>query len=204
MTQIDSDAAMAIQPELTSGERLLWAGRPRPGPMLHKEDRYLIPFSLLWGGFAVFWEAGVAGLLGRGAKTTTPWNFGIIWGILFVLIGQYLIWGRFVYAAWKKRRTFYAVTNRRVIVVQTNSNRSVASAYIDTLPALVKERGSGTAGTLRFDQAEPTWSQNRGWSAWDSMAIGKTPAFIDVEDVDGLYRFVAELRQKATPVSPSS
>lgn len=138
----------------------------------------------------------MAGLWGHDSKAGTSWNFGVIWGIPFVIIGQYLIWGRFIYATWKKQRTFYAVTNRRVIVVQGRSNRKMASAYIDTLPTLVQERGRGTIGTLRFTASESVWSQRRGWGTWDDMAVGTTPAFVDVEDVDALYRIIAELREK--------
>ena len=120
------------------------------GGIFHAEDLYLVPFSLLWGGFAIFWEAGVAGLWGTGAKAGTSSTFGMIWGIPFVVMGQYIIWGRFVYAAWKKRRTYYGVTNRRVIVVQRCTGRKMVSAYIDTLPTVIKEDGGGTAGTSRF------------------------------------------------------
>jgi hypothetical protein len=196
MPQIDREAAQAVEPDLASGESLIWAGRPIPGTIFHREDLYLIPFSFMWGGFAIFWEASVAGLWGHGSKTATPWTFGMIWGIPFVVIGQYLIWGRFLYTAWKKRRTYYAVTNRRVIVVQGGSSRKLVSAYIDALPTLIRESGSGAAGTLRFGQQQPLRSQQRGWIAWDSMALGTVPIFTDVDNVDGLYRLIVELRER--------
>jgi hypothetical protein len=174
-----------------------------PNRIFHKEDVYLIPFSLLWGGFAIFWEASVLGLGGHQAKSGTTWTFGVIWGIPFVAIGQYIIWGRFLYAAWKKRRTFYALTNRRVIAVQDGSNRRMASAFIDTLPALIKEGGSGAAATLRFAQPDPL-SRQRGWSVWDSMAIGASPVFTDIEGAEDLYRVIAELRQKTASAGRSN
>jgi hypothetical protein len=186
MPIIDPAASIAIQPELVSGETLLWAGRPVQGIVLHKQDLYLIPFSLFWGGFSLLWEAGVSGVLASLKQTDT---IGILWGIPFVLVGQYLIWGRFLYAAWKKRVTYYAVTDRRVITIQ---NGRTVSAYIDQLPAIVLERGWGT-GTIRFPQPE-TWFNLRRENIWDSMAVGMMPAFIDVEDVDGVNRMIATLR----------
>src|SRR5436190_4038120 len=105
-----------------------------------------------------------------GAQTNGRWSFGILWGIPFVLIRQYLLWGRFLHAAWKKRRTHYAVTNRRVIVVQNGSKRRMASAYLDTLPTLIKESGRGGIGILRFAQPAPMWAAARGWGVWDGMA----------------------------------
>jgi hypothetical protein len=190
--QINQNSLMNIQPELTSGESILWAGQPSTHVVFHKEDALLIPFSLMWGGFAVFWEAQVAGY-GGGRR---PWEFGLVWGIPFVLIGQYLIWGRFLQAAWKKKRTHYAVTNRRVIAVQDGWRRQVASAFIDTLPALIKEGGFRGIGTLRFAQQESIWSGKAGWGPWDAMAMGVVPTFADVDDVDSVYRLVSDLREK--------
>jgi hypothetical protein len=191
----DQNSFLAVQPELTPGESVLWAGRPNIGVLFHKEDLLLVPFSLLWGGFAIFWEGAVAGYWGTGTPAAGTWTFGILWGIPFVLVGQYLIWGRFVYSAWKKKRTHYAVTNRRVIVVQNGWRRLMASTYLDSLPVLIKE-GSNKVGNLRFSPVQPIWSNRSGWGPWDSMTIGNAPAFVDIEDVDSVYRLVSELREK--------
>ena len=197
MPQINRESSATIQPELVSGESVLWAGQPNTRVIFHKADVLMIPFSLLWGGFAIFWEAGASGYWGLGQHSGRPWLFGMLWGIPFVLIGQYFIWGRFIYATWKKKRTHYAVTNRRVIVVQNSWRRQMASAYIDTLPTLSIEGSSQGFGTLRFAQAEPIWSGRQGWGAWDGMSIGNVPTFVDVEDVQSVYRLVSELREKA-------
>ena len=106
--------------ELLPDETVQWTGRPNPGVVFHREDLYMIPFSLLWGGFAIFWLLGASGIWD--AWTQRPKHefglFGIIWGTPFVIVGQYMIWGRFVYQRWKKQRTYYALTNRRALIVQ--------------------------------------------------------------------------------------
>jgi hypothetical protein len=102
MGPFDPEAAAKLQSELLSGESVLWAGRPNFGVIFHSDDWYMIPFSLLWGGFAIFWEAGVLGYWGHNSKGT-PSVFMALWGIPFVVIGQYMIWGRFLYDAVKKR-----------------------------------------------------------------------------------------------------
>jgi hypothetical protein len=48
--------ASVIDRELGPGERLLWSGQPRKGLRLRPTDAWVIPFSLIWCAFAVFWE----------------------------------------------------------------------------------------------------------------------------------------------------
>ena len=76
-----------IERELSAGERLLWSGQPRRGVRLRSSDAFTIPFSLLWCGFAIFWEASV---VTKGA----PFSF-MLWGIPFVVVGFYIVFGRF-------------------------------------------------------------------------------------------------------------
>ena len=81
---IDPAIRARLQPYLLGGERLLWTGRPRQGLMLRRADIWLIPFTLLWAGFAIFWEA---------IALSTGDLFFPLWGVPFVLIGLYLAIG---------------------------------------------------------------------------------------------------------------
>ncbi len=58
-----------ISGRLLGGERVAWSGRPVQGILFTARDIFLIPFSLIWCGFAVFWEASVLAMSGaaRGA-----------------------------------------------------------------------------------------------------------------------------------------
>ena|ERR1700751_5311222 len=47
MPAIDQVPAVVVQPELMSEESILWAGQPQCSVIFHKEDSFLIPFSLL-------------------------------------------------------------------------------------------------------------------------------------------------------------
>ena len=182
-----------------NGESLLWAGRPNASVVFHKEDWFAIPFSLLWGGFAIFWEAGVLGLLGNfNHKGGTSPIFFQLWGIPFVVIGQYIIWGRFLFDAWSKGRTFYGVTNRRVVVVQNLWNRRFAAAYINTLPTIYKETGSSSIGTLRFNARLPVFGRNSRAGSWESSIVDGIPVFRDIDNIGEVFSLVAGIREKKT------
>lgn len=60
--------AEAFQSELLANESLLWTGQPERRVIFHKEDILAIPFSLMWGGFAIFWEMAALGIFGTNAE----------------------------------------------------------------------------------------------------------------------------------------
>ncbi|MGJ5819524.1 hypothetical protein [Paludibaculum fermentans] len=197
MLTTDQAALQEIQPELTAGERVLWAAQPRPGFVLRSSDGIKIPFSLVWGGFAIFWELGVLGVFNKSSHGTFHFDIFMIWGIPFVLAGQYMIWGRFLFESWIKKRTFYAVTNLRVIAVQNSFTRRTTSNYIDSLPALTKEASSGRHGSLKFREDPNAWIRGQGSAFWNEFSVLDGPRFLDIDEVDSVYNLVAELRKTA-------
>lgn len=75
-----------FQGDLLKDEKILWTGQPDPRRFFTGADVFLIPFSLLWGGFAIFWEMLV---MDNGDL------FSMLFGIPFVVIGtEFLGWGR--------------------------------------------------------------------------------------------------------------
>jgi len=201
---IDPQISLIAQPELMSGENLLWTGKPNPSVIFHSDDKIIIPFSLLVGGFAIFWELGVFGFWGAGPVTAErqPQGaeysiFKALWGVLFILIGQYLIWGRFLSDAWLKRRTYYAITNRRVLVIQEGWRRKTSWLSINTIPT-VKREGS-RRGTIWFGKKLPLLSLSASGHKVRNMSrfyIDDTPVFADIDDLDYVYRMVSDLREK--------
>ena len=52
----------AIGDNLLPGEQILWSGGPADGVLFFPRDALLIPFSVFWLGFAIFWESSVVAL----------------------------------------------------------------------------------------------------------------------------------------------
>ena len=201
MTTIDPRAATKLQREMLSSESVYWAGMPNPGVIFHSDDWAVVPFSLLWGGFAIFWEAGVLGYWrnSRGG----PSVFMAIWGIPFIIIGQYMIWGRFLVDGWLKRRTYYGVTNRRVLIVQEGWKRKMNWMFLEAIPSI--EREGDTTGTLWFGTKYPLLgSRGQNKRSMSRFSVGDVPVFADVDEVDTVQRLVMELREKARKESGSS
>jgi hypothetical protein len=198
MPIIDPRAAQKFQSELLSGETIYWAGLPNPSVIFHSDDWTTIPFSLLWGGFAIFWEASVLGYWNFGSKPTNHQapGFFVLWGIPFVVVGQYMIWGRFFVDGWLKRRTYYAITNRRVLLLQDGWKRKTNFVFLESIPEISRE---GTAnGSLWLGPKLPILgSRGQATRNFSRYAFGPIPVLADIDDVDGIYRLILDLREKA-------
>jgi len=127
-----------IARQLDAGERLLWSGRPGQGTRLRASDGLFIPFSLLWGGFAFFWEF-------MAFRMKAPFFFRL-WGVPFVLVGIYMVAGRFFWDARRRARVVYTVTDKRIIVVDGGFYRSTRTLNLKTLNEITlfeRRDGSG-------------------------------------------------------------
>jgi hypothetical protein len=181
-----SNITVKLQQELEHGERLLWTGQPRRGLMLRPSDRYLIPFSLLWGGFSIFWEWSVI-------QMGAPWFF-VLFGAVFVLFGLHFIVGRFFVDAWQRARTFYGVTDRRVLIISGRSTQETTSLDLESLPDLsLSERYDGE-GTISFGRDYPPY----GWfqfSNWPGTKGYWTPRFEGVKNVRQVYELIRKAQR---------
>jgi hypothetical protein len=162
---------------LLDGERILWSGRPRSGLLFGPRDVFLIPFSLFWGGFALFWE-------GTAIHSGAPILFRL-WGVPFVLVGIYLIAGRFLVDAWARRNTLYAVTNQRVLIARSWPFRKFVAVNLDRLPEAQLSESANGRGTIRFGEPAPYWGRD-GWGAW-TPALDPTPQFIAIDDARSVF-----------------
>jgi hypothetical protein len=162
---------------LLPGEKILWQGQPSTSLRITGRDWYLIPFSLFWGGFAVFWEASVLAQPAPG--------FLKFWGIPFIAIGVYLIAGRFFLDAWLRQRTRYAVTDQRIFIVRAGPFGSFISAALDRLPEIQLEEHRNGLGTLRFGPPVVAWGRN-GFAAWTPV-LDPTPQFLAIPDAARVF-----------------
>jgi len=181
VTTVNAEPENLLASHLTAGERLLWSGRPRQGVLLRPSDAFFIPFSLLWGGFVIFWEYSV---LSMGKAPL----FFALWGIPFVVIGLYFIAGRFLVDARQRVNAVYGVTNQRIVIVTGLFTRKVKSLNLRTLSDISLDERRNGMGTVSFGPTNPFgwWG---GGMAWPGMPTG-SPAFELIPNARSVYEIV--------------
>lgn len=117
------DIPSKLWPYLNNDEHLLWTGEPKKGVVFRKSDYVLIPFSLIWFTFSAFWTIGVSQVSGWAG----------LFGLPFLLIGIYLLIGRFYVDMRQRANTFNGLTENRILIKIGSKTTQVKSFYIDRL-----------------------------------------------------------------------
>jgi hypothetical protein len=183
--------SMPPPPEITAsldrGERVIWSGRPRQGLMLRGMDAFAIPFALLWTSVPLI--AALAALVSPKGD-----RFALLPTIPFVLIGLYLLVGRFFVDAAQRRHTFYALTDERILIVSGIWSRDTRSLSLRMLEQVDLSARTSGWGTIKFGRgafgsfAMPGWPGTKGY---------QPPMFERIPDAAAVAKLVRDAQRAA-------
>lgn len=187
---IEHEIVRELTPILLPGEEILWADRPKKGVLFRPSDTIMIPFSIVWCGFSVFW---LTMALSMGAPL-----FFALFGVPFVLIGIYLVIGRFFADAKKRANTIYALTPDRVIIRSGLWNTTVNSIQIKSLADITLQQrpdGSGTV-ILRDDVSYTTYDAYRSNGYRSRRYVNQGPRLECIPNAQSVYAQILELQRR--------
>jgi hypothetical protein len=193
----ESETAVPIEVQdvLAPGERLLWHGRPKQGFALRGLDAVLIPFSIIWTcGILYFYITALSDSGGL-----------LLFAVLspFLLIGLYLLAGRFRLDARLRANTYYALTSQRIIVITEGRSRRVHTIKLDQIVDVqLTHRADGT-GTLEFPTSHfyvslvlmPGYNRSLPWASM----VHIPPAFEMIADGKKVSELIQQLRAGVPP-----
>jgi hypothetical protein len=188
-----------IRDRLLPDEKIIWTGTPKQGLLLTSRDMLLVPFSVLWGGFAIFWEYSVLFLIRPHHAVAAPApvvTFFPLFGVPFVLIGLYMMFGRFFLDAQLRKRTAYAITNQRVLILRSGLMNKFVSLSLDRPPGLTLSEGRNGSGTITFGEGGSNWARP-GFQVW-VPALDPVPRFLNIENVRTVFDQIQRLVRPAT------
>jgi hypothetical protein len=181
----ESDLA-SLDRHLAPGEQTYWLGHPYPRSQLSGRDVLLLPI------------AAVGALITGTAAVVVPWPaklplLMIFLGALEVLVGRFVLPGR------RRRRTLYAVTDRRVIsVVRGRWLRDrVTDMYLNAIPRITASRGRSSRGTLLFGAA-PRYDELMLLLQTLDNKLTTGFGFYNIEDPETIKNLVEVARQHAS------
>ena len=184
---VESRLHMLVQPELEMGESVLWAGQPAPRQFVVQSLPTFI-FGAVWTAFTAnfihCWyyrvpERDVSGPYGL-------WGFhGLAIGLFFVVFAVVGL-AALLAPVWRyfaALRTVYAITQKRVIIIEGARSRKVRSFGADQIGNIKRsERRDGT-GDLTFAR-EPGRDDDGDLVVKDVEMLG----IPEVREVESLLR----------------
>jgi hypothetical protein len=127
-------------------------------------------------------------------------NWTVVFAAFFVF-GQYLLWGRLAYTAWRTGRTHYAVTTKRAMVLNAGSTRKITDMYfakLDSVSLSVRADGIGTTDFSPGPRRTASWLRNPSWADIDLSML----TFYDIENARNVYQLIEDQRQQSLKWTP--
>jgi len=163
---------------LDKDEAILWQGRPDGAVAFKPANIITFLFGLVFAGFALFWMV-IAAQAGGGM-----WMFGLI----HFSVGIGLSFGSIFWGAYKRRHTWYTLTDRRAFIA-TNmplKGRNLKSYPIDAETIL--DFSDAPLSTINF-----SFEMRRGKNRSYRVDIG----FERIENGSEVYRLMRDIQKKS-------
>jgi len=138
------DLNAIVQGELSADERIVWVGQPSPFALVRMRWQ-MAAFGLFMTFFALFWLATTLFFVGSATENGPP--LAIL--VMFPLAGLAVLGGGLYFLStplryWRKaKRTVYAVTDRRVLIVEPGRVQSFEPGDLQQLERQDKGNGRG-------------------------------------------------------------
>jgi hypothetical protein len=205
MTQ---SAGTPISSELNPDEQLLWSGQPQAGIILRRSDWLFIPISVLLCGLACGLEGWILSFIWQIIALRDNSSLaGVITLVLvvlallilpFVFLGLFLVIGRFFFDRLRRRKTFYALTNGRILIISTILKKRVRSIALDQKPNVRLAQHPNGKGSIYLNMDAFLWWVLVGPPWWIPFWVdveAYQPAFL--ERIDSAAQVFEQIKQAA-------
>ncbi|MCE1253815.1 MAG: PH domain-containing protein [Anaerolineae bacterium] len=191
---------------LQSDEVLIWSGIPQQGFILRRSEVLFIPLALLLTTLAAAWEFySVSTLAGVLQYNDLPlWIplvliFMACTALPFVLLGLFLLFGRYFYDRSRRANTAYALTNRRVIIQSgLFKRRRIRSLALETLKKVSLHPHPNGSGSIHLTSDTWLWWLLVGPSWWIPLWVDvetyQPPVLERINPAEDVYNFLFKLR----------
>lgn len=185
--------------DLYNDEKILWVDRPKDVRVFTFSDIFHIPFSIIIFIISFMWE--FLAIFGRAEKGSIEVVFPFL-GIPFILVGLYLLFGRFILKFWKNSHTYYAITDKRILILTRMCRKHLKATNLNSITSINKSVNSRGSGNISF--GDPSlYSRlyaNTGLDFLGEFQGNNVLSFYGIKDIEKVYQLIYEILQKNTKV----
>lgn len=174
---------------LLPNEDVLWVGEPKGGVVFSSYDILLIPFSIVWTSVPAFM---LYSILSNYRMANGISIFFVSFVSVFLLIGLYLLAGRFLLDIYRRKHTRYVVTNRRILIlggIRKNKVKSIDIRNCSSIELSAKQNGFGTISFGKLAEGNSFYR--------NPFPFGNhLPSFEGIESSIEVYKIIMSIQQK--------
>lgn len=171
-----------------SSDEILWQGTPVNTPLFNKSDFFLVPFSIIFGGFFIIYALITALMLITGESII----FSLV-GITFLLMGAYILFIRLWYRKKRISRQVYFVTDKRVFAFDTMRDNVIFDIALENTVLFLGDKSL----ILGESNAIGDFIYNMGLDIFFRKFSHETPAFKYIDDIDNVSKIIITNKEKA-------
>ena len=194
-----------LRRQLASGERVRWIGQPDPRQLRSAMNRLLIPVGALLG----FWTL-IMGLsvlrVGSTSHGRTPAPYYPVWGVLAILVVFLAVALPLLYrvaSGPRRRRTLYAVTDRRVLRVSRHrGGEDVTALELSAVPSVTTRTRLDGSGTVVFGPG--AIPQAALAIELSGRGLGGPMALVGIRDAAKVAELIRDIPERQRHVEPGS
>jgi hypothetical protein len=187
-----------VQPDVEADEQILWVGQPNPARMAIRSLGGFL-FGIVWTSFTITFTTTWIASSSNGAWPGGIWGFGGLAFYLFMtpflLIGLALLASPFT-SYLESLRTYYTVTNKRILIIETGKTRKVQSYGKDDVGNLERVERTDGSGDLAF--------ATQHYKDSDGDERTRDIKFIGIAQVRSVENIVREVFKASSEPSPQS
>lgn len=165
--------------DLAPGERIIWQGQPTQGFRLTPQDAFVMPFAVFW---LLIVSMMVLSTFTGETKDVDPLAYIIM--PVFLTVGLYMLFGRFLVDRAARRHIHYFLTTERAVIEGGIFRPSRRSVSLAAAPEIRFQRRRSGRGTVQFGSANMFGMVPPSWpGASQSLPL----AFDGIKDAERIY-----------------
>lgn len=174
---------------LDKGEKILWQGRPDGRVRVRIGDLFQTVFGVFFLGFAIFWTVMAAFMTSQGGGPPGFRIFFPLFGLPFIAVGAYLVFGRFLWSAYQRRHTWYTLTDKRAFFATDLPVRGRSLKSWRISPGTVIDFRPGPPASIFFAEEVRQGNQGRRYR----VPVG----FEWIDEGEEVFRLIRGIQREA-------